>query len=150
MIAEYYGLYGNRLSNLIRLFTVKFLKKQQHTHSSAEISRPITFIGGRFRASEEVTIGSLLRLEKRLNLREGCTLWEKLMRTDLPDGLYCSDLEETCPTRASCTRTQPRTLKDLWASRAIRWKEVRGCEIAAVWDFSGFTQAKPSADPVLY
>lgn len=146
MIAEYYGLYGNRLSNLIRLFTVKFNKK----HSSAEISRRITFIGGRFRASEEVTIGSRLRLEKRLNLREGCTLWEKLMRTDLPDGLYCSDLEETCPTRASCTRTQPRTLKDLWASWAIRWEEVRGCEIAAVWDFSGFTQPKPSAAPVLY
>lgn len=103
MIAEYYGLYGNRLSNLIRLFTVKLNKK----HSSAEISRRTTFIGGRFRASEEVTIGSLLRLEERLNVREGCTLWEKPMRTDLPDGLYYSDLEETCPTRASCTRTQP-------------------------------------------
>lgn len=31
--------------------------------------------------------------------------------------------------------TQARTLKDLWASRAIRLEEVRGCEIAVVWDF---------------
>lgn len=34
-----------------------------------------------------------------------------------------------------CTHTQSHTLKDLWASRAIRLEEVRGCEIAVVWDF---------------